>query len=141
MHKARKKKRPPKCVLALPDLEQSKAAVLNSQSEVSPGYVTAERAGAASAPKVLPASLECRKVGAMMSRLRARVENGRLVLDEPTTLPEGTIVDLVADDEGDDLTNEERHALHEALSASWKSAEAGSLRPAEEILEELRRRQ
>jgi len=31
--------------------------------------------------------------------------------------------------------------MHEALSASWKSAEAGSLRPAEEILEELRRRQ
>jgi hypothetical protein len=30
MHKARKKKRPPKRVLALPDLEQSKAAVLNS---------------------------------------------------------------------------------------------------------------
>jgi hypothetical protein len=76
-----------------------------------------------------------------MSPLRARVENGRLVLDEPTTLPEGTIVDLVADDEGDDLTSEERHALHEALSASWKSAEEGSLRPAEEILEELRRRQ
>jgi hypothetical protein len=25
-----------------------------------------------------------------------------LVLDEPTTLPEGTVVDLVADDEGDD---------------------------------------
>ena len=31
MSKPRKKKRPPKRVLALPDLEQSKAAVLNSQ--------------------------------------------------------------------------------------------------------------
>jgi hypothetical protein len=102
--------------------------------------MTAELAGAAWAPEVLPASLESRTVGGM-SPLRARVENGRLVLDEPTTLPEGTIVDLVADDEGDDLTSEERHALHEALSASWKSAEAGSLRPAEEILQELRRRQ
>jgi hypothetical protein len=38
-----------------------------------------------------------------MSSLRARVEKGRLVLDEPTTLPEGTVIDLVADDEGDDL--------------------------------------
>jgi len=38
-----------------------------------------------------------------MSPFRARVENGaRLVLDEPTTLPEATVVDLVADDEGDD---------------------------------------
>ena len=50
-----------------------------------------------------------------MGPLRARVEKGRLVLDEPTTLPEGTVVDLVADDEGDDLTNEERRALNEAL--------------------------
>jgi len=74
-----------------------------------------------------------------MSPLQARVENGRLVLDEPTKLPEGTVVDLVADDEGDDLTDEERRALHEALSASWESAEAGRLRPASEILDELRR--
>jgi hypothetical protein len=74
-----------------------------------------------------------------MSVLRAHVENGRLVLDEPTTLPEGTIVDLVADDEGDDLTDDERKALHDALSASWKSAEAGSrLRSAAAILGELR---
>ena len=65
-----------------------------------------------------------------MSPLRARVEKGRLVLDEPTTLPEGTVVDLVADDEGDDLTDEERRALHETLSASWRSAEAGRLRTA-----------
>lgn len=75
-----------------------------------------------------------------MTPLRARVEKGRLVLDEATTLPEGTVVQLVADDEGDDLTDEERRALHEALSASWKSAEAGHLRPASEILNELRQR-
>lgn len=74
-----------------------------------------------------------------MGPLRARVEKGRLVLDEPTTLPEGTVVDLVADDEGDDLTNEERRALNEALSTSWKSAEAGRLQPASRILDELRR--
>ena len=74
-----------------------------------------------------------------MSPLQARVENGRLVLDEPTALPEGTVVDLVADDEGDDLTDEERRALHEALSASWKSAESGRLRPASAILDDLRR--
>ncbi len=75
-----------------------------------------------------------------MSPLRARVEKGRLILDEPTTLPDGTVVDLVADDEGDDLTSEERRALHEALSISWKSAEAGRLRPTAGILDELRRR-
>ena len=75
-----------------------------------------------------------------MSPLRARVENGRIVLDEPTTLRDGTVIDLVVDDEGDDLTDEERRALHEALSASSKSAEAGRLRPASAILDELRQR-
>jgi hypothetical protein len=75
-----------------------------------------------------------------MGPLRARVEKGRLVLDEPTTLPDGTIVDLVADDEGDDLSNDERRVLPEALSASWKSAEAGRLRPASAILHELCKR-
>lgn len=75
-----------------------------------------------------------------MRSLRAHVEKGRLVLDEPTSLPDGTVVDLVADDEGDDLTDEERRSLHEALSASWKSAEAGRLRPASAILGELRQR-
>lgn len=75
-----------------------------------------------------------------MSPLRARVEKGRLLLDEPTTLPEGTVADHVADDEGDDLTDAERRALHEALSSSWRSADAGRLRPASEILDELRHR-
>ena len=75
-----------------------------------------------------------------MGPLRARVEKGRLVLNEPTTLPDGTVIDLVADDEGDDLTEDERRALHEALSASSKSADTGRVRPAREVLDELRRR-
>lgn len=62
------------------------------------------------------------------------------MLEEPTTLPEGTVVGLVADDEGDDLTEDERRAPREALSASWKSAEVLRLRPASAILDELRRR-
>jgi hypothetical protein len=43
MSKSRKRKRPPKHVLALPDLEQSKAAVLNSLTSKS-GQRTYERA-------------------------------------------------------------------------------------------------
>jgi hypothetical protein len=74
-----------------------------------------------------------------MSLLRAQVKNGRIVLDEPTTLREGTVIDLVADDEGDDLTSEERKELHDALINSNESAEAGKLRLASEVLEELRR--
>ena len=74
-----------------------------------------------------------------MSPLRARVENGRLHLDEPTELPEGTELELVVDDDGDDLTDQERQALHEALLTSWSSAEAGKLRPASALIEDLRR--
>lgn len=75
-----------------------------------------------------------------MSPLRARVQNGRLVLDEPTTLPDGTIITLVADDEGDDLTDEERRMLHAALAESRASAEAGGVRPSSEIIAKLRQR-
>ncbi len=75
-----------------------------------------------------------------MGPLRARVKKGRLVLDEPTTLPEGTVIDLVIDDDGDDLTDDDRRALPDAPSAPSRSAEAGHLRPASRILDELRRR-
>jgi hypothetical protein len=68
------------------------------------------------------------------------VENGRLHLDEPTELPEGTELALVVDDDGDDLTDHERQALHEALRRSWSSAEAGRSRPAAALIDELRRR-
>lgn len=75
-----------------------------------------------------------------MTPLRARVQNGRLHLDQPTGLPEGTELDLVIDDEGDDLTEHERLALHETLSRSWTSAQAGKLHPAAAIIDELRRK-
>ena len=75
-----------------------------------------------------------------MSSLRARVQNGRLVLDEPTALPDGTVIDLVADDEGDDLTDTDRAALHASLTRSWESLNAGRVRPAAEIIDELRTR-
>ena len=75
-----------------------------------------------------------------MTPLRARVENGRLHLDEPTALPDGTELDLVIDDEGDDLTEHERQALHETLARSWTSAQAGELRSASPLVEELRRK-
>lgn len=72
--------------------------------------------------------------------LQARVRNGRIVLDEPTTLRDGTVVELVIDDEGDDLSENERRALHEAILSSNASALAGQLRPASAILDELRKR-
>jgi len=57
-----------------------------------------------------------------MKTLRARVLNRRLVLDEPTEFPDGTVLDLTVVDDGDELDEEERMALHAALASSWRSA-------------------
>lgn len=75
-----------------------------------------------------------------MGTLKAEVRNGRLVLDMPTELPEGMTLELVAADGGDELTEDERSALHESLSRSWEEAQAGRLIPAEEVLAKLRTR-
>ncbi len=75
-----------------------------------------------------------------MSRLRAKVKDGRLFLDEPTNLPEGTVLQLVVDDEGDDLDEAERQALNAAIARAWESAKAGQGRPADAIVDELRAR-
>jgi len=75
-----------------------------------------------------------------MKTLRARVLNRRLVLDEPTEFPDGTVLDLTVVDDGDELDEEERMALHAALASSWASAQAGKTRPAEEILQKLKER-
>ena len=72
--------------------------------------------------------------------IKARVRQGRLVVDEPTDLPEGTELQLLPLDPGDWLDEEERAALHEALRASGADVEAGRLVDAEEILRELRSR-
>ncbi len=72
--------------------------------------------------------------------IRASVTAGRLVVDQKTDLPEGTVLDLVLDDEGDSLDEGERAALERALRASQDDALLGRLRPASELLRELRAR-
>jgi hypothetical protein len=78
-----------------------------------------------------------------MQSLKAHVHNGRLVLDEPTDLPEGEVIELVpldaalADGE-DDLDDEERAALHAELATSITEAKAGKLIDADEVFAELR---
>jgi hypothetical protein len=75
-----------------------------------------------------------------MSALRARVQNGRLLLDAPTDLPEGTVLNLVVDDEGDELDDDERAELDDAISRAAASVQAGHGRSAEEVLASLRKR-
>ena len=55
----------------------------------------------------------------------AQVKNGRLTLDEPTDLPEGTKVPLEIADDWDDLDDEERAALHESIREGIEDMEAG----------------
>lgn len=69
--------------------------------------------------------------------LKARVHNGRFVVDEPTDLPEGTEVALLPLDPGDWLDPADRAALHHALSASQQDVDAGRLVDADEVLKSL----
>ena len=50
------------------------------------------------------------------------------------------MVDLVLDDEGDDLDDEQRAALHAAIDRSLEQGRAGQTAPADVILDELRAR-
>jgi hypothetical protein len=72
--------------------------------------------------------------------LKARVKAGRLVVDEPTDLPEGTEIELLPLDPGDWLDEEDRAALHRALRDSDEDIKAGRLIDADVILRELRSR-
>ncbi len=72
--------------------------------------------------------------------IRARVRAGRLVLDEPTDLPEGAEVELLPLDPGDWLDDTDRAALHAALRDSDADVAAGRLIDADVILKELRTR-
>jgi hypothetical protein len=72
--------------------------------------------------------------------IKARVRAGRLVLDEPTMLPEGTEVELLPLDPGDWLDDADRAALHAALAASEQDIAAGRLIDASDVLKELRSR-
>ena len=72
-----------------------------------------------------------------MQPLIAHVKNGRLVLDEPTELPEGEVVELVPLDR-DEMGDEERAALHESLRVSLDQMNRGELIDAAVALARLR---
>jgi hypothetical protein len=61
-----------------------------------------------------------------MQPLKARVHNGRLKLDEPTDLPEGTEVPLEIADDWDDLDDQERALLHQEIATSITERKAGA---------------
>ena len=74
----------------------------------------------------------------MQQPLRARVRHGRIVLDEPTDLPEGTELELVLAGGGDELDDEDRAALHRELELAMDDVDAGRLVGEEEVRAKLR---
>jgi hypothetical protein len=80
-----------------------------------------------------------------MRALRAHVRGGRLVLDEPTDLPNGEIGDIVPLDEvlasgGDYLDAEERERLHASIDRGLADVHAGRTTDARQVMAELRAR-
>ena len=73
-----------------------------------------------------------------MQALKVQVKNGRLVLDEPTDLPEGAEVEVVVLD--DELSTEERAELHASLDRALEDSEAGRGMDASEYLRQYRAR-
>ena len=55
--------------------------------------------------------------------LKARVENGRIVIDEPTDLPEGTVLDVVVAEPDDELSAEWRAEIADRIE-SLRAGEA-----------------
>ena len=80
-----------------------------------------------------------------MKPVKAIVHNGRLVMDEPTDLPEGEVIELVPVDDvlaagGDYLDDEERERLHDAIERGLEDVKAGRTVEASKVIERLRAR-
>jgi hypothetical protein len=74
----------------------------------------------------------------MGQALRAQVRGGRLVLDEPTDLPEGAEVEVAV--LGDALSPQERAKLHASLDRALEDSDARRGLDAWEFLVQFRAR-
>ena len=64
----------------------------------------------------------------------------RGVLDEPTDLPDGTVLELVPGAELDDLADDDREKLHAAIRRGLDQGRRGEARPIDEALADMRSR-
>lgn len=68
--------------------------------------------------------------------IRATVRNGRIVLDEPTTLPDGHEVELcVLNDDG--MSEDERRRLHASIARGIRDGRAGREVELDSFLDQL----
>ena len=73
-----------------------------------------------------------------MRAVKAQVRNGRLVIDEPTDLPEGAEIEVVVLD--DELSTEERAELHASLDRALADSDAARGSDAWEYLKQYKAR-
>ena len=74
----------------------------------------------------------------MTLNFRGQLRGGRLVLDEPVNLPDGSEVVLAVVEDGDDLDDEDRARLHEAIRAGQAEMDRGLGIPASDVVARLR---
>jgi len=114
-----------------PRLTESPATALrypnNRMVFVAPTHKT-ETPGRAATPAM--------RYNAYVQALRGLVRNGRIVVDEPTDLPEGTELELVRTEE-DDLSEEDRAELDLVLLGALQNVRAGKTVDADVVLREL----
>jgi hypothetical protein len=70
--------------------------------------------------------------------LSAHVKSGRIVVDDPTDLPEGTAVEVALLDDENDLSPEERAELDASIDRGIAQAARAEGSSAEEVLHRLR---
>jgi hypothetical protein len=75
----------------------------------------------------------------MTLTLRARVRGGRLVLDEPIDLPEGSEVELMPVDPADELDEADKARLLAALERAAVQLKNGEVLSREEFTQRVRR--
>lgn len=73
-----------------------------------------------------------------MTILHARVKNGRVVVDDPTDLPEGSKVDLLLLDADTEWPADERIAIDASIRRGLEQADREELLSVEEVLTRLR---
>ncbi|MCL2725207.1 MAG: hypothetical protein FWD69_12305 [Polyangiaceae bacterium] len=74
----------------------------------------------------------------MSNALRARVRGGRLILDEPSSLPDGTEIELIPADDVDELDAAERARLYGFLAESIRTHVPGTGASTDEVLARIR---
>lgn len=76
----------------------------------------------------------------LVTALKAHVVNGKIVVDEPVDLPDGSELRVyLYDAAADGMSADERAVLEQRLERSLQQANDGNLIDADEVIDELRR--